>query len=41
MKLEPGRAAPDFHVLLPDGGETSLADHRGCALVLIFLRHLA
>lgn len=41
MTLDRGEAAPDFHVLLSSGEETSLGDHRGRPLVLVFLRHLA
>jgi peroxiredoxin len=41
MTLDRGQTAPDFRVLLPSGEETSLGEHRGHPLVLIFLRHLA
>ena len=36
-----GGPAPDFAVLLEDGGTARLADFRDRALLLIFLRHLA
>jgi hypothetical protein len=41
VMLRIGDAAPDFHLPVGAGAATSLADHRGRALLLIFLRHLA
>ena len=39
--LTAGQQAPDFTATLADGTTTRLADHRGQAMLLIFLRHLA
>ena len=41
MPPAPGSPAPDFEVALPGGASLALADFRGGALVLVFLRHLA
>lgn len=39
--LHVGHRAPEFDLPLGATGAASLAAHRGRALVLIFLRHLA
>jgi len=35
-----GDVAPNFTLTTVDGQPVSLSDHRGCNVLLVFLRHL-